>query len=714
LQLNSIINNSDSTFTYTSNCGTTLAGATIANGAVTNTPSCTIHITFKPTFTGGDGGPLYLIDNAGGRNNNEQVFYLGGTGVSASPVLTLPANITAAATSAGGAAVNYTATATDPVDGTLIPTCSPASGSTFAIGTTTVTCSATDRAQNTASGSFTVTVTDTTPPVITVPANITMAATSASGAVVTYTATATDLVDGTLTPSCTPASGSTFPLGTTTVTCSATDSHGNQSSKSFTVTVQDTTQPVITVPANITAAATSASGAAVTYTATAVDLFGVSITTSCAPASGSTFAIGTTTVTCSATDSHNNQSSRSFTVTVQDTTPPVITVPANITAEATSASGAAVTYTATAVDLFGVSVTTSCAPASGSTFAIGTTTVTCSATDSHNNQSSRSFTVTVQDTTPPTITVPASITLAATSANGAVATYAPTANDTVDGSVSVTCVPASGSTFPIGATTVSCSAMDSHGNQSHGSFTVTVQDSTPPVITVPANMTTAATSASGAVVTYTATATDLVDGAITPVCTPASGSVFPIGTTTVTCNATDSAHNTSTGSFTVTVQPQYVFVVNGGGSISSLFIDGAAQSSAVAGGGIGAAVDRNGDVFSLSADGTGISIFKDDGTLYYTNTGALNGASALAIDGGDQLWIASPGQVVMAQILGSGQVGYADPTLQKPSGVAIDISGNIWIADSQSNTVHEIVGGGLPTQPLATAVTNKTPGTEPQ
>jgi hypothetical protein len=253
--------------------------------------------------------------------------------------------------------------------------------------------------------------------------------------------------------------------------------------------------------------------------------------------------------------------------------------------------------------------------------------------------------------------------------------------------------------------------MDSHGNQSHASFTVTVQNTTPPLITVPADITTSATSASGAVVTYTATATDLVDGTITPSCVPASGSIFPIGTTTVTCSATDSAHNTSAGSFTVTVQSQYVFVVNGAGSVSSIFgYNGGAQSSAVAGGGIGAAVDRNGLVYSITADGTGVSKFNDNGTLVNTTSGVLTGASALAIDGGNQLWIASPGSVSIWQ----GSANFGDPTLQKPSGVAIDISGNVWIADSQSNTLHEIVGGGLPTQPLATAVTKKTPGTEPQ
>ena len=86
-----------------------------------------------------------------------------------------------------------------------------------------------------------MTVADTTGPVVTVPANATVEATSATGAIFTYTATASDLVDGSVAVSCTPASGATFPIGATTVTCTATDARGNTGVASFTVTVADTT-----------------------------------------------------------------------------------------------------------------------------------------------------------------------------------------------------------------------------------------------------------------------------------------------------------------------------------------------------------------------------------------------------------------------------------------------------------------------------------------
>jgi len=233
------------------------------------------------------------------------------------PAVTVPADITAEATGPSGAAVSFSASASDIVDGALTPTCSPASGSTFPLGTTSVTCSATDVAGNTGSASFNVTVVDTTPPVVTVPADITAEATGPSGAAVSFSASASDIVDGALTPTCSPASGSTFPLGTTSVTCSATDAAGNTGSASFNVKVQDTTPPTLSVPSDMTVPATSLAGAVVTFSATATDLVDPSPTVTCVPASGSTFAPGKTTVSCTASDASGNTSApRTFQIWV--------------------------------------------------------------------------------------------------------------------------------------------------------------------------------------------------------------------------------------------------------------------------------------------------------------------------------------------------------------------------------------------------------------
>jgi hypothetical protein len=408
-----------------------------------------------------------------------------------------------------------------------------------------------------------------TPEFSNVPTDITVEATSASGAVVTYTPpTAADSDTSTDVPvACDPVSGSTFPLEDTTVTCTADEGGGNSASASFKVTVQDTTPPEISgVPADITAEATSASGAVVDYTnPTATDLVDPSPTVTCAPASGSTFPLGATTVTCSATDSHGNSSSKSFKVTVQDTTGPAISgVPADKTVEATSSSGATVSYTnPTSTDLVDGAVPVNCTPLSGSTFPLGDTTVSCSATDSHGNSSSKTFKVTVQDTTGPVISnTPDSIIARATDSSGAVVNYTPpTATDAVDGLRPVTCLPNTGSKFPIGATTVTCSATDTSGNTSSTSFTVTVEDKNAPVLSSVPDITVEATGPSGAIVTYTApTAVDMVDGPVPVTCylpdssVSVSPSTFPIGTTTVTCSATDSHGLTGSVTFKVTVQ----------------------------------------------------------------------------------------------------------------------------------------------------------------
>jgi len=151
------------------------------------------------------------------------------------PVIAAHADVIVEATGPAGAVASYTApTAIDAVDGAVSRTCTPASGAQFALGSTAITCTASDLSGNAATLSFAVIVRDTTPPAIASAANVTVTATRGAGAIATYaTPAATDLVDGPVSVSCSPASGSTFPIGTTTVTCSASDSHDNRASRSF-------------------------------------------------------------------------------------------------------------------------------------------------------------------------------------------------------------------------------------------------------------------------------------------------------------------------------------------------------------------------------------------------------------------------------------------------------------------------------------------------
>ena len=158
------------------------------------------------------------------------------------------------------------------------------------------------------------------------PGRPTVEATGPDGATVTYdAATAVDDVDGALTVT---AQGIRHGVP-------ARHHHGHllghrqgrqHRRQLFTVTVQDTTAPAVTVPANMTKEATSADGATATFSATASDAVDGSVTTTCAPVPDRLRA-RLHKVICSATDDAGNTGSDSFTVTVQDTTAPRVTVP---------------------------------------------------------------------------------------------------------------------------------------------------------------------------------------------------------------------------------------------------------------------------------------------------------------------------------------------------------------------------------------------------
>lgn len=131
-----------------------------------------------------------------------------------------------------GANVAYPAPTTSGSCGTV--TCTPASGSLFPVGTTGVTCTETGGASCT----FDVTVSDNEAPVLTCPANVSVPSASPSGATVNFPApTVTDNCSGVGPATCTPPSGSLFPIGSTPVSCSALDAVSNEGTCSFTVAV---------------------------------------------------------------------------------------------------------------------------------------------------------------------------------------------------------------------------------------------------------------------------------------------------------------------------------------------------------------------------------------------------------------------------------------------------------------------------------------------
>jgi hypothetical protein len=488
------------------------------------------------------------------------------------PAVSCPSDIVISA-DAGmcSAVVSYVVpTGTDNCSGvTTTLTSGLGSGSAFPIGTTTETYTVVDAAGNTTVCSFTITVEDNEAPSITCPSDIVVNNDAGvCGAVVTYSApqgtdncpgTSTSLIAGL-------TSGSTFPIGVTTVTYEVTDAAGNTAQCSFTVTVNDIVAPSITCPADITMNSDNGvCGAVVQYTAPVVtdDCSSPTVTMTGGLASGSTFPVGTTTVTYVATDGSGNSSSCSFTVTVLDNEAPQIVCPQNITMFATAGQcGTAVTFNLPTIvsDNCGDAVITQTAgPASGSVFAPGTTVVEFTATDAAGNSSTCSFDVIVIDNIAPTLSCPADITVGNDAGQcGANVTYnTPVGVDDCPGTTTtlISGLP-SGSYFATGTHTITYEATDAAGNTTQCSFTITVEDMEDPVISCPSDVTTTSPiTACGAIVTYASpTFTDNCPGAtMTQIAGPVSGGLFPVGTTVVTYQVTDAAGNTAQCSFNVEV-----------------------------------------------------------------------------------------------------------------------------------------------------------------
>lgn len=197
-------------------------------------------------------------------------------------------------------------------------------------------------------------ITDVTPPELTVPSSMTLEATKSAGAEATFTASAVDAIDGVRPVTCTPVSGSTFPIARTRVTCTASDLSDNVASRGFNVTVKDTTAPVMTLPTVLTAEANTPEGAVVTFDVAAHDLVDGSRPVECTPASGSTFPRGATTVSCASSDTRNNTTTKTFEVNVSNGPLPVsgelaVTGTAKVGATLTATSNLTTTPAATRV-----------------------------------------------------------------------------------------------------------------------------------------------------------------------------------------------------------------------------------------------------------------------------------------------------------------------------------------------------------------------------
>lgn len=234
-------------------------------------------------------------------------------------------------------------------------------------------------------------------------------------------------------------------------------------------------------------------------------------------------------------------------------TPLTITAPGDITVEGNTEGGA------TGVDLGTPTVSGGTPPYVVTNdalilFPLGDTTVTWTVTDASSNSAFDTQTVTVGDTTPPTITAPDDITVEGNTEGGAtgVVLGTPTVSDIVDPSPIVT--NDAPSFFPLGDTVVTWTATDASGNSASATQKVTVVDTTPPTITVVSSLSVIVGAPSS--VLPLPTVSDIVDPS--PTVTNDAPSFFPPGTTVVTWTATDASGNSATATTTVTATYNFI------------------------------------------------------------------------------------------------------------------------------------------------------------
>jgi hypothetical protein len=397
-----------------------------------------------------------------------------------------------------------------------------------------------------------------TPPTILCPADITVAAAPGAGAaIVNFPPPVTADNCGVTGFTYTPPSGSSFPIGTNTVTGRAFDASGNTNSCTFKVIVTATTEPcTLTCPTNLvvnTGTAATQCGAIVNYPAP--QFSGGCGTVVSTPPSGSLFPVGTTTVNVTT----NGTFACSFTVTVVDNTRPVVTCPAPVTVTApVGEEFAVVTYGNPTVTDNCAGATVTCRPVSGSLFPIGTNTVTCTAVDAAGNTNTCSFTVVVNRARvnePPTARC-RDVTKSAGPSCTAPVTPAEVDNGSSDpdGSIVMRSLSPAGP-YPVGQTIVTLAVVDNDGAESTCQATITIVDTTAPSLTCPANVVVnVPTGESGAVVNFPAPTVSDNCGTVTVTATPPAGSFFGLGTTPVLVHAVDAAGNTNTCTFTVTVR----------------------------------------------------------------------------------------------------------------------------------------------------------------
>jgi len=456
------------------------------------------------------------------------------------PTLQVPADIVIEATSLNQNEVNLgEATSTD--NGKIVSITNDAP-EFFPIGETVVTWTTIDSSNNFSSLTQLVSVVDTIAPEISSLEDITLEAISVDANIVNLDSpTASDVQDVTIyiiTPD-------VFPVGETAVIWTAVDESGNSSSATQTVTIVDTTKPGLSIPQDQTVEASGLEGTLVEIgQAWAHDITGISSIVHDAP---DVFLLGSTLIAWTATDNHDNITTAYQRITVVDTTTPTIIPPQDILAEVVDLT---MNYIGlgelSASDSVGIESVTNDKPI---TFPFGSTTITWTVTDTSGNILQATQVVTLVDTTDPEIIAPSDIVAEATSLSGTMIELGEATAHDVMGIASITEHPPR--FFVLGETTVTWTATDTSGNSASVTQTVTIVDTTSPIITAPDSITMEATSADSNIVALgNPISSDLVD---IPSISNNAPDVFPLGETTITWTAVDESGNSASATQTVTI-----------------------------------------------------------------------------------------------------------------------------------------------------------------
>jgi len=486
---------------------------------------------------------LKVSDPSGASSTDSMIVSVNDT---VSPSVIAEPSVIIEATSIAGAkySVNYNASDNCELSSILI---SP-SPEYYPLGITNVTVTAIDSAGLMATDNTIIDVRDTTAPTIVAPANIVKEATDIKTSVALGTAITNDIFSTNLTNNAPPV----FAVGNTIVKWTATDANGNSSSANQIVTISDSTKPLLTIPPDITLEATSINMNVDIGTASVDDIFPVTINNN-APV---TFQLGNTNVNWTATDVNGNSTSKQQLISILDSTAPDLTVPANISIEATGISTAVDIGEAVASDLYEVNITNN----AQDYYSLGNTVIIWTAVDKNGNSTISTQTVTVVDTTPPSLTIPSDLTVEANGIKSIVNIGSATASDIFQVTVSNNAP----SKFNLGKTLITWEAVDENGNKTSHNQLVTVIDATAPELIAPGSITKESTGSLTSVMIGTATASDVFEYSISNDA-PLS---FPLGTTVVNWKVIDVNGNYTTATQDITIVDTTPPSVNAGGDIT--------------------------------------------------------------------------------------------------------------------------------------------------